>query len=213
MSIEDASLIQKAIQKGDEQVFKMLFDKHYLGLVAYINGYTNDYSQSQDIIQDTYLKLWNAKANIDFEQSVSGYLYKIAYNTYVNNYNHQKKSKQFLDDLAHQKRMEMLTDNEDFKKQKLDSVKKAIENLPPKCQKIFKMSKIEGYKYQEIADMLQISIKTVEAQMGKAFSSIRKELHAKGFIALFLDIFGLSGLFPSTKKDHCKNSGLLSPYN
>ena len=77
-------------------------------------------------------------------------------------------------------------EDEDVKLRKIILVKIAIEKLPPKCKEIFILSKFEQLKYSEIANKLDISIKTVENQMGKAFSIIRKEVKEKNILNLFL---------------------------
>ena len=86
--------------------------------------------------------------------------------------------------------MELLSNEDDeLKNIKIQQILKAIDNLPPKCKEVFKMSKLQGYKYTEIAKMHGISIKTVENHMGKAFSYIRKELKDNNVFLLFVSLF------------------------
>ncbi|MCK0131662.1 RNA polymerase sigma-70 factor [Flavobacteriaceae bacterium F08102] len=182
--------LETALKKGDETAFKMLFETYYDQLTIYVNSFTNDQDTTKDIIQDTFIKLWNSKTNFDFHQSILGYLYKTAYFTFIDKYRLDMKERKFLDDHVYKKRLELLnTEDEEMRQKKIDQVSEAIENLPPKCKEIFKMSKLQGYKYKEIANMKNISIKTVEAQMAKAFSRLRSILSKKGTINLFFSFF------------------------
>ena len=82
--------------------------------------------------------------------------------------------------------IQLINEDNDEKERKIKKIKEVINKLPPKCKEIFLMSKYQGYKYSEIAEQLNISTKTVEAQMGKAFSTIRKEVNDNFFSNLFL---------------------------
>jgi len=182
--------LETALKKGDETAFKLLFDTYYDQLTIYVNNFTNDPDTTKDIIQDTFIKLWNSKHNFDYQQSIVGHLYKTAYYTFIDKYRHDKKERKFLDDLVYKKRMDALSnEDEEVKQRKIIKLNEAIENLPPKCREIFKMSKLQGYKYKEIARMQNISVKTVEAQMGKAYAKLRTVLSKKGYLNLFLYLF------------------------
>ena len=85
-----------------------------------------------------------------------------------------------MDNLAYNKLMELIEEDKEYKKHRIDLIIKSIECLPPKCKEIFMMSKFEGYTYNEISESLNLSIKTVETQMGRAFSIIRSKV--KGYL-------------------------------
>tara|TARA_R110002049_G_scaffold1537_4_gene11856 strand:- start:2833 stop:3132 length:300 start_codon:yes stop_codon:yes gene_type:complete len=97
--------------------------------------------------------LWNTKNNFNLKQSISGYLYKTAYYTFIDNYRKHKQETKMLDGLAYKKKMELVYEDIDLKEDRLKKISDAIDELPIKCQ--------------EIADTLNISIKTVEAQIAK----------------------------------------------
>lgn len=172
---KNISFINSALKNGDPKAFEVLFDKHYKNLFAFINFYTNDEDLSKDIIQETFVKLWNKRETIKEDMSILAFLNRIAYNIFIDNYRKNKREKASLDTFAYDRLM-MLAEEDDTEKQKrIVTVKKAIEELPPRCKEVFEMSKFRGYKYSEIAESLDISVKTVEVQMGKAFSYIRNK--------------------------------------
>lgn len=174
-------LLVTALKKGDDRVFKSIYNKNKKKLSAYINTYTKNKSQTDDIIQDTFIKLWNARENLDENSSISSFLYKTAYNTFIDKYRKKKREQTMLDGWLYKRMMQLVKEDDDIITEKIQLIKDAIEILPPRCKEIFVMSKFEQLKYTEIANQLNISVKTVEAQMGKAFSIIRKEAQNKGF--------------------------------
>lgn len=168
-----------ALKKGDEQAFQTIYERHYKSLFSFINSYTNDPSLTSDIIQDTFVKLWEKKKNIDEKTSILAFLNTIAYHIFIDNYRKKKREKEHLDTYTYQSLVKITEDDQDVFNERVAKIKVAIEELPPKCQEVFRLSKFEGFKYAEIAQRMNISIKTVEAQMGKAFSSIRNKVKPK----------------------------------
>ncbi|MDD7884556.1 RNA polymerase sigma factor [Flavivirga sp. 57AJ16] len=194
---QHTSLLITALKKGDERAFKTIYESNKKPLSAFINSYTKNQAQTDDIVQDTFIKLWNAKEGIDENISLGGFLCKIAYYTFIDTFRKKKREQSMLDVWQYKKLMLLVKEESDIKKEKIHLIEKAIEKLPPKCKEIFVMSKFEQLKYAEIAEQLGLSIKTVEVQMGKAFSIIRKEVNKSGLFNLFLHF---SGLFFLKKK-------------
>ena len=179
-------LLKSLLKKGDADAFKALYNVYYDRLFNFINSYTNSRELTQDIVQETFLKLWNTREKIEIEKSLGGYLYTIAYNTFINTHRKAQRNLKTLDALAYKKMNELIEEDSEKRSKKIQKVKEAIEKLPPKCKKIFLLSKYQGYSYSEIAEQLNISVKTVEAQMGNAFSRIRNEYKDDDFLNLFL---------------------------
>lgn len=165
------------LKKGDEREFQKLFNLHYAKLTSYVNTYTKDADKTKDIVQETFVKLWNNRENIDEKSSILAYLHKIAYNIFIDTYRKGKRQQTLLDSLAYEAvNNSIAEDDNDITTKKIELIKQGISELPPRCQEVFKLSKYEGLKYAEIAETLNISIKTVEAQMGKAFFYIREKV-------------------------------------
>lgn len=174
---KNINLLNISLKKGDARAYQTIFDMYYTRLFSYVNTYTKNESDTKDIVQETFIKLWNNKQNIDAEASILAFLHKIAYNIFIDNYRKNKRKQSLLDSLSYEAITSSIeNDDEEINKKKIKIVKKSIEELPPRCQEIFKLSKYEGLKYAEIAEVLNLSVKTVEVQMGKAFSYIRKQV-------------------------------------
>ncbi|GAA3573699.1 RNA polymerase sigma-70 factor [Snuella lapsa] len=185
---KDIKILENKIKSGDESAFKELFDLYYDRLFGYINGYTNDTALTQDIVQEAFIKLWNIRDSLVEGKSAVGLLYKIAHNIFIDLCRKDKQEYKMLDVLAYKKIQQLADNNEDVKEARIEQMMMAIESLPPRCKEIFKMSKMQGIKYSEIAETLSISVKTVEVQMGKAFSIIRKKVKNSNVFMLFINM-------------------------
>ena len=129
------------------------------------------------MVQNVFCKIWERKGQLAIETSLIAYLYRAVYNESLNHLKHQKVRMAYQAHATYQ--MNQQTDSASKKillgdlEQKL---RKAMSELPEQCRTIFQMSRFEELKYQEIADRLGISIKTVENQMGKALKQLRSKL-------------------------------------
>lgn len=174
---KNINLLNVSLKKGDTRAYQTIFDMYYMRLFSYVNTYTKNDSNTEDIVQETFIKLWNNRGNINVDSSILAFLHKIAYNIFIDSYRKGKRQQNLLDALSYEATTNSIEVEEDTTNQrKIEIVRRSIEELPPRCQEIFKLSKYEGLRYTEIAETLNISIKTVEAQMGKAFSYIRQQV-------------------------------------
>lgn len=169
----DENHLLTEIRNGDEKAFKKLFLKHYQPLCAYLRSYTPDFDSAEELAQTTFVKFWNKRSEIVVHTSIKSYLYKMGYNAFLKTVRQQNKKTTLLEELKYKALEEEEQRTEDELQAASLRLQKIIETLPPRCQDILKM-KMEGLKYQQIADQLNISIKTVEAQMRIAFIKIRE---------------------------------------
>jgi RNA polymerase sigma-70 factor (family 1) len=167
----------KAIQTGDEKAFEMMFRKFYQPLCRYAYSYVSDHEEAEEIVQASFIGIWEKRQSIDIATSLKAYLYRSVRNASLNVIKHGKVKQVYLQqsEFTVEKTTEateqaLITDELE---QKIFS---AIQTLPEQCRLIFKLSRFEEMKYQEIADQLNISIKTVENQMGKALKIMREQL-------------------------------------
>lgn len=174
-----------ALKEGDERAFKSIYNANKKTLSAFVNCYTKRQSETDDIVQDAFIKLWTSRNTLDENKSIVNFLYTTAYNAFIDKYRREQREQTMLDGWLYKRLVQLVNEDEDEKLRKTLLLKAAIEKLPPKCKEIFILSKFEQLKYSEIADKLKISIKTVENQMGKAFSIIRKEVQEKSILNLF----------------------------
>ncbi len=177
MDQKDNLLIQK-IKQSDSEAFKKIFYKYHLVLFKYIYYNTKDYALSQDIVQETFLKIWLNRRSLKPELSFLSYIYKISNNLIKDYY----KKKQVRD--KHKGNIPSINESEgdnpetalniSLLEEKISSVVK--KHLPQKCRQIFILSRIDGKYNQEIAALLNITKKTVENQLNLALKIIRKKL-------------------------------------
>lgn len=183
----NVSLIE-SLRQGDQKAFAYLMDQYHHRLCVYVNSLANDRYASEDIVQNVFLRLWEKRDSLKSDRSIKFYLYRSAYNDFVNQYN--RASLFPLEKRYHKvvTAMVMDDDTEHFENI-LKTVDREIQKLPPKCKEVFVLSKKEGLTNIEIAEHLNVSIKTVESQMTKAFSILRASLKDKVQGLLFL-LFG-----------------------
>jgi RNA polymerase sigma-70 factor (family 1) len=176
IQIPDSDILL-AIRQGNERVFETVFKKHYQTLCNYACGILKDMDDAEEVVQSIFLKFWEQRAEIEINVSLKSYLYRAVHNTCLNRLKHlkiQETYRQYVGDYL-ENTHDSATDILD--KVELESrIADALEKLPEQCRLIFKMSRFEELKYQEIADRLGLSIKTVENQIGKALKIMRTEL-------------------------------------
>ncbi|MBU2945795.1 RNA polymerase sigma factor [Zobellia uliginosa] len=190
MKLEDNSALIKNLIRGEEKAYMFLLETYHRQLNAYAITLTHNQSTAQDIVQNVFLKTWKSRKKLNPELSIRSFLYKCVYNEFLNHYQKNKAvvllQAKYIE-YAHEVVEE--TDNNALTRM-IEIVNKEVQKLPPKCQKVFVLSKREGLTNNEIADYLDISIKTVEAQITKAFRILKKKLGAK-YETILIVIFGI----------------------
>lgn len=153
----------------------MVFREHYASLVRYGTTILKDTDESKDVVQQVFVSAWEKRTQLDIHTSVRAMLYKAVHNACLNRLKHKKVRAAYASDFqsVHQE-----AESGDLlqAKELQQRIQQAVELLPEQCARIFKMSRFEQLKYQEIAEKTGLSIKTVENQMGKALRIIRQEL-------------------------------------
>jgi len=148
-----------------------------------------DFETAKEIVQDAFISLWEKRETIDMNRPVKSYLTMIIHNKCTNYLRDNRKFDQNILNLENLLEVpeydgaDILVEEE--LKLKIDA---SILELPQKCREIFVLNRYENLKYQEIADKLQISIKTVETQMSKALQHMRIRLAE--YISVFLVLAG-----------------------
>jgi len=170
--------LAQRIKLGDEQAFELLFRKYYVRLCAFANKFLNEPEDAKEIVQDVFAKIWEGRQEIDPEDSLKSYVFKIAQNLSINKLRRNKVESRYSEvlKLVYIENREISVHESLMASELEENIANSIGNLPAECRKIFELSRIEGLKYKEIADKLNISIKTVEAQMSKALRLLRIEL-------------------------------------
>lgn len=186
MDFNDNSILVQSLIEGEEKAYKFLLNKFHRKLHAYALTLVNDHSMAQDIVQNVFLKTWKSRLKLKPEFSIQSFLYKSVYNEFINTYQQNKAmmllQKKYIESIQN---VVETTDDSSIG-QMMAVINKEIQNLPPKCKQVFILSKKEGLTNIEIAEHLDVSIKTVEAQISKAFKILKDKLKDKYSMMLFL---------------------------
>jgi RNA polymerase sigma-70 factor, ECF subfamily len=174
--IRDNRII-KRIRNGDIGQFESLFRSSYVSLVRYAKTLIKDQDTAEEIVQDLFFRLWQDRQKIKIESSLNGYLFRAVHNKCLHWINHQKVIERHENEIEFQ-RSENHDNPDDILnyKELQEKIVLILERLPERCGKIFCMNRFEGMKYSEIAEKLSLSLKTIEANMGRALKEFRKAL-------------------------------------
>lgn len=172
----DSDII-KRIRQGDKPEFEKLFRSSYVSLVRYATTMLRDHDASEEIVQELFFRLWQDRETLKIESTLNGYLFRSVHNRALHYLEHQKVVDHHAGEMAAtaEQTSETVTD-EMYYSELQAKVAMVLERLPDRCREIFRLSRFEGLKYSEIAEKLSVSIKTVEANMGKALKEFRNAL-------------------------------------
>lgn len=174
--MEEKILVDR-LRNKDKGAFELIYNDYFSVLVSYAFRFLDTVEDSEEIVQEVYVKFWEKCESLAPDSSIKSYLYRSVHNTCLNKIKHEKVKDGY--------RQHVLNYMEDSFSLEIDEnesgdlmlrISDEIDKLPPRCKEIFKLSRFEGLKYQEIADHLEISVKTVEVQMGKALKVLRNAL-------------------------------------
>jgi len=169
---EDTYLLNRETEAEFEKVFKANFKNLY----AYANTIVHDDVMAEEMVQNVFCRLWEKREQIQIRESVGAYLYRSVYHESLNYLKHLKVRDAYQTYVVNHMAD---TDSGTYEielGELEDRLGIALQELPEKCRTIFQMSRFEELKYQEIADKLDIPVKTVENQMGKALKLLRLKL-------------------------------------
>jgi len=171
------SEITGRIRQGDIREFETLFRSSYASLVRYAGTLIKDQDTAEEIVQDLFVRLWQEREKINIESSLNGYLFRSVHNRCLHHFEHMKVVERHAQEMAFESELNTEDPAEALQYKELQAkIAAVIERLPERCGKIFCLNRFEGLKYSEIAEKLSISVKTVEANMGKALKEFRKAL-------------------------------------
>ena len=186
MLIMNTELFHKICQ-GNEKAFNEAFDRHYPSLCYYTDKFLHDLDQSRSLVQQVFVDLWIKREKITINQSLQSYLFRSVRNSALDYIKHQKVEARFL---QKQKMDETTYDRDWMEEAELSArINSAVNELPEKCREIFLLSRFEEMRYADIALKLDISVKTVEMQMGIAMKKLRLKLADIKLINLLMLIF------------------------
>ncbi len=177
--------IMNDISNGDVKAFEDLFKSFFPELSFYAIRFVEDMETAEEIIQDIFFNIWENRAQLKINTSIKSYLYTTVRNTCLNLIKHKKVENKYREHFSRKLQSDELDESKWIETSDLqEKISDAINKLPEKRQIIFKMSRFEELSYKEIASKLDISVKTVENQMGSALKFLREEL--KDYLPLLI---------------------------
>ncbi|TSD64041.1 RNA polymerase sigma-70 factor [Inquilinus sp. KBS0705] len=182
------STVITLLKQGSEKVFEKVFKDHFKTLHSYAYTFLKDDELAEEVVQNVFCRIWERREQLKTDGSIKAYLYRSVHNECLNYIKHQKVKAGFQ--VYYAAEMEQSEDNSSKKvmANELEKhIQKAMSELPQQCRIIFQMSRFDQLKYQQIADEMGLSIKTIENQMGKALKLMRLKLAE--FLTLLFVLF------------------------
>jgi RNA polymerase sigma-70 factor (ECF subfamily) len=183
MTSEEYTLFKK-IQQGDMKAFELLYKNFHPRMFAYAKRFVTDNEAIKDILQELFSDFWNKKEEINIESSVSAFLFKMLHNRCIDYLRSQMIKNNFAS-LSSLRLSELKYRYFDFEEDPFPTifmaeineiVGKVIDNLPSQTKEIFRMSRNQGMKSGEIAEKLNLSIRTVEKHIYQTLKILKTQL-------------------------------------
>ena len=175
----------KEIENFDKHSLESLFRDHYTGLCRFALSYVKQDEVAKEIVQDAFVSLWEKRQTLDMSKPVKSYLSATVRNKCLNHLRDHKKFSRDLLAIENLHEDTLFDQSDKLVEQEInEKIASGISGLPEKCREVFLLSRYENLKYQQIADKLQISVKTVETQMSKALQHMR--IHLSEYLPMML---------------------------
>jgi len=183
--MEDEKLMVTAMQKGDQKAFSKLFRHYYRDLVLFAGNFISDKEVCEDIVQTVFVTIWEKRADIDERHSFRSYLLTSVKNSCMDELRHRKVvveherySAAFGDFFG------LSTEHYVLHSELIDRLESSLSQLPEKQKEVFELSRIQGMKYRDIAQKMNVSERTIEVWMSKTIQFLRTYL--KDFLPFLL---------------------------
>jgi RNA polymerase sigma-70 factor (family 1) len=184
-------ILLEKLKNDDQSAFTIIFTKYYQDLVRFSFGFTRDSDASEEIVQEVFLKLWENRNSFVIHNSLKSFLLKTVQNRSIDSLRHVNITNKYASTvLEHPLLSENNTENYILHSELEAGFNLAMAKIPSQYAEAFRMSRIESLNYQEIAQKLGVSVRTVEVWISKALNLLREEL--KDFLLmliLFLQLF------------------------
>jgi len=178
------------LKNGQERAFDFIFRTHYKALCAQANVYVNDLDKAQSLVQDCFIKLWEGREKAVCIKNLSSYLTFMVRNQcidYLRSTKLLEKNSEIGEKTNFDNKTEELIMAHDFE----EKLVVALAHLPDRSREAFEYSRFDGMTYKEIAEKMEVSVKAVEALVGRSLKILRKEL--KDFLPLLIILYKISG--------------------
>ena len=180
----DEKLMQE-IKADNMFAFDVLYKKYSKKLYKFGFCILKSQVESENLIQDVYLNLWENRFKVEKDSSVKSYLFSIAYNSAISIIRKKARESQFIEYLKSLQEINEEPVNLGLEYNELaNKIDEIIKGLPPRQREVYLLNRVEGLKYSEIAERLQISVNTIENHMSRALKTIREKLDNYSLVAI-----------------------------
>lgn len=173
---------------GDEHAFQILYEYYSPPIYGRLLRLVKSTTLAEDLLQQTFLNLWNSRAALDPQRSLSAYLFTIAGNLTLNAWRKAKRDKLLMASLLSGATEQYNNPTEEWlvKKENAQHIRRAIDALPPQRRKVFRLCKLEERSYAEVSHMLGISHSAVNDHIVKAVRTIKRHLVHEGRLSAYI---------------------------
>jgi RNA polymerase sigma-70 factor (ECF subfamily) len=171
-SYSDKTII---VDDNESLSYNALFNDMYAGLCLFAERFLMISSESEDLVQEVFVKLWDKFETFNSLSAIKAYLYQATRNACLNSIRHEKVKRKYETHQVHQVESESYFLKQVVEEETTRLIASSIEELPPQCRKILQLS-MQGLKNHEIADDLGISVNSVKTQKGIAYKTLRSKL-------------------------------------
>ena len=169
--------IIQSLKQGDEHAFELLFKMYFKKLCLYANNYLHHKDDSENIVKDSFVKIWERRADLPIDSSLAGYLYTTVRNHAINHLQRERRKNAFLKNARKDFEQEyeaFLSSIEDYPIANLilqdinTQIRKVVNTLPPQCREVFILSRFEMLSHEEISERTGITVPTIKTQIVRA---------------------------------------------
>jgi RNA polymerase sigma-70 factor (ECF subfamily) len=161
---------------GDDAAYATVFRAWYAPLVRFVEALLRERDEAEEVVQEVMLELWHHRATLDPDRPVQAWLFRAARNRALNVVRHDRVRERTAPTVASLASTPVPADERTTESEMDAAVHEALAELPPRCAEVFALSRAEGLRNAEIAQRLGISVKAVEAHIGRALRTMRERL-------------------------------------
>ena len=172
--MEDSRLIE-LLREGNPLSFEILFQKYYVRFYNFVFNLTKSSQTAEDIIQNVFMKIWINRSNLRPDQSIHNYIYVLSKREMLNHIRDRKAYVQVERLVMTEQPSEEVTDHSLNLKELDERIRRFIADMPDQRRKVFLLSRYRGLSNKEIADMMGLSVRTVDRHINLALTSLKKE--------------------------------------
>ena len=185
----DELILFEKMQRGDTSALEYFFRENTDVLYYRALGFVKDNLAAEDIVQEVFIRFWQLRKNLKITDSVPGYLCKAVDHRCHNYLEHLKVKHRYEESQKWEEVMEEVSEDEEELNIMRERLKMFVDSLPEKCREIFILACIEGLKYKQVAEKLDVSVNTVKTQLKSAYSKLRAEFNENDLEIIVLLIF------------------------